>query len=133
MANALYDNGREGFLEGAIDWDTDTIKVTMVSTKYTFSASHEFLTSITSTQRVATSTALGTKTVTSGVAGAANITISSVTGVVVESLVLFKDTGSSGTSRLIAYIDTATGLPLTPNGANVTISWSTGANKIFKL
>jgi hypothetical protein len=31
------------------------------------------------------------------------------------------------------YIDAATGLPLTPNGGDVTIQWDNGANKIFKL
>ncbi len=35
--------------------------------------------------------------------------------------------------RLIAYIDTATGMPVTPNGGDITIAWDNGANKIFKL
>src|SRR5690348_14993943 len=30
MANSLYDKGREGFLDGSIDWDTDTIKAALV-------------------------------------------------------------------------------------------------------
>jgi hypothetical protein len=34
---------------------------------------------------------------------------------------------------LIAYIDTATGLPVTPNGGDITIAWDSGANRIFKL
>jgi len=36
-------------------------------------------------------------------------------------------------SPLIAYIDTATGLAVTPNGGDITIAWDSGANKIFKL
>jgi hypothetical protein len=35
--------------------------------------------------------------------------------------------------RLIAYIDTATGLPVTPNGQNITVSFDNGSNRIFKL
>jgi hypothetical protein len=31
MANALYDPGREGFLDGSIDWDTDDIRVMLAS------------------------------------------------------------------------------------------------------
>ena len=30
MANALYDKGREGFLDGSIDWDTNTIKCVLI-------------------------------------------------------------------------------------------------------
>ena len=39
----------------------------------------------------------------------------------------------ASTSQLVAYIDTATGLPVTPNGGNIQIVWDTGANKIFAL
>lgn len=30
MTNALFEKGREGFLDGSIDWDTDTIKAFLV-------------------------------------------------------------------------------------------------------
>lgn len=36
-------------------------------------------------------------------------------------------------SPLLAYIDTATGLPVTPNGADITVAWDSGANRIYKL
>ena len=35
--------------------------------------------------------------------------------------------------KLIAYIDTATGLDVTPNGSDITITWDSGASKIFSL
>lgn len=70
------------------------------------------------------------KTTASGIADAANITLEAVSGNSVESIVIYADTG---TSRLIAFIDTATGLPVTPNGGNITISWSDAASKIFML
>ncbi len=135
MANALYDKGREGFLDGSIDWDTDDIKAVLVDTDdYTVDlAAHDFLDDIAAGARVATSGNLASKTVTGGVADAADITFSAVTGDESEAIVLYKDTGVAGTSRLIAYIDTATGLPITPNGADIIVSWSSGANKIFKL
>ena len=50
-----------------------------------------------------------------------DVTISSVTGNSVESVNLIKDTGTPGTSPLIAYYDTATGLPVTPNGGDIVI------------
>lgn len=135
MANALYDAGREGFLAGAIDWDTNTIKAVLVDTAlYTVDlASHDNLDDIPVGARVSTSGALANKTTTAGVADADDVTFTAVTGETVEAIVIYADSGVEGTSRLIAYIDTATGLPLTPNGGNVTVAWDSGANKIFKL
>jgi len=135
MANALYDKGREGFLDGSIDWDTDDIRVVLVDTgAYTVNlATDDFLDDVAGGARIATSGALASKTVTAGVADAADITFSAVSGVQSEALVIYKHTGSDATARLIAYIDTATGLPVTPNGGDITVAWDAGANKIFKL
>lgn len=133
MASALYEKGREGFLDGSIDWDTDTIKACLVDTGvYTVNlATHDFLDDLSGI--VATSAALTSKTVTAGVADAADVTFSAVSGASVEAIVIYKDTGSAATSRLIAYIDTATGLPVTPNGGDISVAWDSGANRIFKL
>lgn len=136
MASALYDKGREGFLDGSIDWDTDDIRAILVDTgAYTVDlATHDMLDDVPSGARVAVSSALGSKTVTAGVADAADVTFTSVTGASVEAIVLYKHTGVESTSRLIAYIDTASsGLPVTPNGGDITIQWDSGSNKIFKL
>lgn len=135
MTNALYDKGREKFLKGEISWNADNIKVVLVdAADYTVNLStHEFLSDVTSGGRVATSGNLASKTTTAGVADAADVTFSAVTGDVSEALVIYKDTGSAATSPLIAYIDTATGLPVTPNGGDITVVWDNGSNKIFKL
>jgi hypothetical protein len=135
MASALYDNGRAGFLSGDIDWDANNIKAVLVDTgAYTVNlGSHQFLSDIPSGARIATSGNLSGKTTTAGVADAADVTFTAVTGASVEAIVVYQDTGAAGTSRLIAYVDTATGLPLTPNGGDVTLAWDNGANKIFKL
>src|SRR3954467_11515308 len=47
MASALYSKGREGFLDGSIDWNTGTIKVSLLR-GYTFNDAHQFLSDITS-------------------------------------------------------------------------------------
>lgn len=135
MANALYDKGRESFLKGEISWDTDNIKAVLVDTAtYTVDlVNHQFLSDIPAGERVATSGNLTSPTTTAGVADAADITFSAVTGDQSEALVLYKDTTVATTSNLIAYIDTATGLPVTPNGGDITVQWGSGANKIFKL
>ena len=43
------------------------------------------------------------------------------------------DTGIQTTSRLIAYIDSATGLPILPNGGDISVAFSSGSSKIFAL
>jgi len=135
VANALYDLGRQGFLDGSIDWDTDNIKAVLVDTgAYTVNlATHQFLSDVAAGARISISGNLASKTVAAGVADAADVVFTAVTGATVEAIVIYKDTGTVGTSRLIAFIDTATGLPLTPNGGDVTVAWDNGANKIFKL
>lgn len=134
MANVLYDKGREGFLDGSIDWDTDDIRVALVESTYTFSAAHDFMDDL-GTNDNGRSAALGSKTVTSGVADAADTTITATAALACNALVIFKHTGSDATARLIAYIDTpASGLPFTPAASQVVpITWDNGANRIFKL
>lgn len=135
MVNFVYDKGREKFLRGEISWNNDTIKAVLVDTAaYTPNpATNEFLDSIPVGDRIATSVALTGKTTTAGVADAADAVWPSVTGDPSEALVLIKDTGSAATSPLIAFIDTATGLPVTPNGGDISVTWDNGSNKIFKL
>src|SRR4051794_39104889 len=125
MATGLYDKGREGFLDGSIDWDTDNIKAVLVDAgAYTVNlATDQFLSDIAAGARISTSANLGTKTVTAGVADAADVAFTAVSGATVEAIVLYKDTGVAGTSRLIAYIDNATGLPVTPNGGDINVAW----------
>jgi len=133
MANRLYDLGRESFLKGEISWSGDNIKAVLVdSASYTpDTAVDQFFDDISGV--VATSGNLASPTSTGGVAGAADVTFSSVTGNQSEFIVVYQDTGTPSTSRLIALVDTATGLPVTPNGGDITVQWDTGANKIFKL
>lgn len=135
MSNALYDKGREKFLNADIDWAADNIKAVLVDAgQYTINlATHEFLSDIPSGARIATSANLTGKTSTAGVADADDVVFTAVSGVQSELVVLYKDTGSAATSALICAIDTATGLPVTPNGGNINVVWDNGANKIFKL
>lgn len=214
MGNALFEKGREGFLDGTVDWDTHTIKaalcdlgtedtgvqniesstnatpIVVTITSHGFAngdyvmitghatntnangyrkiknvAANTFELTDTSDANIAgngvggatghvtnlgpsavgdnwddfnaavigTPQTLTSPTVTQGVADAADVTYTSVSGNSIEAIMLYKDTGTPSTSRMIAYIDSATGLPLTPNGGDITVQWDNGANKIFKL
>ena len=135
MANALYDTGRNAFLQADVDWLVDDIKCVLVdAADYTPNlATDQFLSDIAAGGRVATSGNLASKTAVAGVADAADVTFSTVTGDQSELLIIYKDTGVATTSQLIAKIDTATGLPVTPNGGDIVVTWDNGATKIFKL
>lgn len=135
MANTLYDYARQRFLEGQFNWLTDTIKCVLVDTgAYTpQTAVHQYLSDIPTSARITQPVTLTSKATTGGAADAADVTFPAVSGASIEAIVLYKDTGVESTSPLIAYIDTATGLPITPNGGDIIVTWDNGTNKIFKV
>ena len=128
MANTLYDYCRQRFLESQINWMTDTVKVILVSTgAYTpQTAVHQYLADIPVSARIAGPVTLTAKATTGGAADAADCTFTSVSGATINAIVIYKDTGTEATSPLIAYIDTATGLPITPNGGDIIVTWDNG-------
>jgi hypothetical protein len=135
MANAIFPKGRQNFLEADIDWLVDDIKVMLVKSGYTYDSADEFVLDTTpASNDNGRSANLGGKTSTDGVADASDASLTATAATACNALILFKDTGSDATALLIAYIDTATGLPFTPAaGGTVNIVWDNGANKIFKL
>lgn len=132
MSNVVYPLAAREGLRAGLDWTGADIKAVLVDTAlYTYSAAHEFLSDIPAGARVATSAALGAKTDTGGVADAEDAAFIALVGVTIEALVVYIDTGVAATSRLLVYIDTAAGLPITPSGGDHTIRWS--ASGIFQL
>lgn len=133
MANAIYPLYKQALLGGAsnIDLDGGTVKVALIDTgTYTYSSSHDFLNDVSGV--VGTAGTIANTTVTNGLFDGDDVTFSAVSGSSVEALIIYIDTGSSTTSRLVAYLDTGvTGLPVTPNGGNITITWN--ASGIFQL
>ena len=125
MANTLFDAARQRFLEGQFNWLTDTIKVILVDTgAYTpQTAIHQYLADIPLSARIAGPVTLTSKATTGGAADGADVTFTSVSGPTIEAIVIYRDTGTEATSPLIAYIDTATGLPITPNGGDIIVTW----------
>jgi len=132
MANFLYAKGKEGLLDGSINLESDDIRVALVSAAYTPNVNADDLMNDL-TGIVARSGALSGKTFTLGVFDANDVLVGSVSGSVVTQLVLFKHTGSDATARLIANFNTGTGLPFTPSGSSVPITWDNGSSKIFAL
>lgn len=133
MANALYPKWKEAVQQHTANSSlAGTVKVALVDTGvYTYSAAHEFYSSVSSAV-VGTPQTLGSKTFTDGVFDAADATFPAVSGNTAEALVIYIDTGTAGTSRLVAYLDSGvTGLPVTPNGGDVNVNWN--ASGIYAL
>lgn len=135
MANTLYDSARKGYLEGAFNWLDDVVKVVLVSTQaYTVNAStHKFFSDISGTSVIAGPQTLTGKSTLGGAADANDVTFPAVSGGAIGAIVIYVDSGQAATSPLLAYLDTATGLPITPNGGDIIITWDNGANKIYKV
>lgn len=135
MANSLFDSGRNGFLTGSVDWDTNTFALYLVDhgTDTPNVTTDDNIDDIAAGARIGSKATLTTSAPGGGVADANDVTINTVSGNSAESIVIFKDTGVESTGTLAVYLDSATGLPVTPNGGNISIVWDNGANKIFKL
>lgn len=129
MANAIYPKWKEAVIQAASDSSLGgNIKAVLIdAADYVYSAAHQFLSDVPSAARVATSANLGTKTYTNGTFDTADFTFTAVTGDQSEALLLYIDTGVEATSRLVCYRDTSvTGLPVTPNGGDITVSVPSG-------
>ena len=146
MANALFDDYRNNMLGDNtytnVQLDADTIK--------TFFVDHGVDTPVVTDRYVnpgitagaqvpayASAATILTKTIGTlgvGVFDAVDTTHTSLSGASAESMVLFKDSGADTTSPLLVFFDAggfASGMPLSPNGGNVTVQWN--ASGIFSL
>jgi hypothetical protein len=140
MANALYGLAREKYLGGTgqLNFATDDVRAMLVR-GYTLGANidtHQFESDVTGAGGtiVSSTAAFASKTVALGVADAADTVFSAVaSGAACPYVIIKKHTGTASTSNLIVYIDTATGLPVTPNGGDINLVFDNGANRIFKL
>lgn len=140
MANTIYNDSRSGFLAGEIDWDTAVIKTALVR-GYTPAVSHKFVSDVTGAGGVlaATSAAMTAKTTTAGTADAADLTFTAVaSNASGHGLLVFQASAVGGgadvaatAQRVIAWFDTGTNLPITPNGGDVVVTWN--ASGIFSI
>jgi len=139
VADAFYQQFRNSIFGVSVhsfsDLDTDTIKIVFYDEGAdALNLADEDLADIIAGARIHTSTGLTGKTVgvvAVGVFDHDNYTAGSVTGASIESLTYYKDSGAEATSPLIANIDSATGLPVTPNGGDII--WTPNASGVFQI
>jgi len=151
MANYLYDTGRQGFLTtvtvgaftGQIDWVNDTFGVALLdNSTVDFSAGQATYASVQDilTQDGNALFARTTLTNTTGITGDGTASADDAVFTAVpgpgeaEAVIIYRDNATVDADNvLVAYIDSATNLPVTLNGGDVTVVWDAGSGRIFKL
>jgi S1-C subfamily serine protease len=136
MANFIYGKAKESLLNGQFNISSDSLKVLLVTQSYVPNQNtDQFVSNISGSYIKQRTSSLTNVTNTLGVIDADNILVSNYDGSAFKALVIYKDSGTDATSRLLAYIDTATGIPFLGINAttDITINWSNGSNKIISL
>lgn len=123
MANFVFDKAAGALWGADLAFDTDNVKAVLIDTAlYTVDKiNHQFLSDIAVGARVATTINLTGKTIVGRAINADDPVFTAAAGAESEAVVFYQDTGVEATSRLIIYADTATGLPVTPNGTDITV------------
>jgi hypothetical protein len=141
MPSKLYGNFLKQALNKEIDWDSDTIKVALLSSSYTPNQdTHDYLDDVSSFEVNGTGYTTGGITLTSKtstydgtnnviVLDAADVTWSSST-ITARYAVVYDDSGASAATKpLIGYVDF--GSDQSSTNGNFTITWdSTGIVRI---
>lgn len=140
MASAAYNKGKFLLLNGSINLTSDTIKVMLVSSAYTFNADHNFVSDVSANEISVTNytggfggggrQTVGTKTFTEDDTNdwayfdaADNVWTALGAGATIGGAILIKEITNDAASPLIAFLDltdTAT------NGGDITIAWNSG-------
>src|SRR3990172_2996915 len=139
MASSWYNRGVYSILSGNINLNSNTIKVMLVTSAYTFDPDHNFVSNVNSFE-------LTVGGYTGGFGGAGRKTLSNkeftendtddlayfddtadltwtslATGETIGGAILIKEVTNDGDSPIIAFMD----LTNTPtNGGNITVAWS---------
>jgi hypothetical protein len=132
VANALYPLWKQSLMTEAdankslnqTGSNAPAAALITTSSGYTYSASHQFYSSLTNI--VGTPQPITTPTVVNGLFDGDDVTFTAVSGTVVGAIVIFRqNAGANTTWRLVLYEDTSvTGLPVTPNGGNIVVTWN---------
>lgn len=132
MADVIYNAFKKNIANGGIDLDTDTIRVMLVTSAYTPDQdAHEFKSSVTNevtgTGYTARGAALANKAVTQDNTNNlmkfdSDDTTWTNSTITARGAVVYKDTGTDGTSPLICYIDF--GADKSSSVSNFTIQWN---------
>lgn len=130
--SAWYDLGLQEIGKATVgDLTAQTLKVRLLrKTAYTFSQSHQFLSSLPAA--IGTDQTLANKTFVTGCLDADDVSFAGISaGAAIDSLAIYKDTGVAGTSPLLVYVDN---FSVTPDGTStLSFQWANSTPFIAKI
>lgn len=118
-----------------VDWDSGTIKASIIdSADVTISlTTHDFQEDVAA-GTVASGT-IGSVVITGGAVDGADVALTTVTGDTCEQVVIWEDTGgAASTDPLLILFDAGgftSGMPVTPNGGTITLTWNASGIATF--
>lgn len=138
MATVVHTDWLNGMLgnptHSVIDFDTDNIDASLLDAtdSGTITAANVDYAEINTTP-VAEEATVTVSSISGGIVTLSGaVTFSSVTGDAADYLVVWKNSGADSTSPLaITWDSVSTGLPVTPNGGDITATW--GSNQLVTL
>lgn len=145
MSNAIYPIYKHKLLTAAanVSLDQNTAQdgpyALLIDTGvYTYNPAHDFKDDITGIVGASDGVRIASPTVnsagaTAGTFDGADVTFTAVTGATVEGFIIYRhNAGAASTWVLVMYYDAAGGgLPVTPNGGDISIVWNSSG--IFQL
>lgn len=115
-----------GLPNAALDRDTatDGPYVALINTDiYIYSERHEVYDDINGI--IGTDQRIASPTITNGLFDGDDVVFTKVNGSSVHAIIIYrKNAGPKTTWNLVAYFDTVMGLPVVPNGSDISITWS---------
>lgn len=123
---AFYGRTRNEIHYGTISPINSDIKLLLVSAEYGFNPDHQTPIDVASSSIIATSEILTNKSTMDGGWLSDPVTFSAVTGTIdAVGIIGYLETGTEETNFLLWFQDEGIiGMPFTPNGQNVTLTWS---------
>jgi len=136
MANFIYNVAKAGLADGSIDWDTHTIKVLLLESDAGENKDNATITGLLVGSTELTSTGYARQTLAGKAVtqddpndraelDATDPTFTNVQQLAAETItgfVVYRHVTNDTDSIPILHVDTATGLPITPNGSNIAIN-----------
>lgn len=136
MASAMFSKGKGSIAKGEIVLASDDIRVILLDSTYTFDDTDQYLSDVlsggASGAEIARSNALNNQSISAdGVFDADDEVLTAVaSGDTVANAIVYKYDASDASARLISFHE---GVDVVTNGQDITVVWSNGASKIFKL
>lgn len=126
MPNSIAPTGKDHLLTIG-NWVADNFDVILVDSQELvyIEGTHLTRADIPALGRIATQPLLG-KTCVGGLLNANDVVFPNVTGDQFEYVFIVANTGVEANDAIICVFDTATGLPLTPNGNDINSVWNVG-------